>query len=205
MTTRRAFVLDVAERLAVLALYGWLTARIMAGLHHGSFVANLLLLPSEGLVLGFVLIRRRTQDVSPSVRDWIIASVATCAALLVRPSERGPLLPDAVCAVLLVMGILIQTHAKLCLGRSFGCVPAHRGLVTNGPYALVRHPMYDGYALSHLGFLLLNPSWWNLGMYALSESLQIPRLFAEERLLAQDESYRRYQSIVRYRLLPGVF
>jgi protein-S-isoprenylcysteine O-methyltransferase Ste14 len=204
MTKRRALVLDVAERLAVLALYGWLVVRIATGLHAGGVVANLLILPSEGLVLVFVLLRRRTEHVSNSPCEWSIAVIATCAALLVKPSGQ-PLLPPAIGASVLVMGILIQTHAKLYLGRSFGCVPAHRGLVKRGPYEIVRHPMYAGYALSHLGFLLMNPTWWNLGMYAVSESLQIPRLLAEERLLGRDEDYRRYQSVVRYRLIPGLW
>jgi protein-S-isoprenylcysteine O-methyltransferase Ste14 len=91
------------------------------------------------------------------------------------------------------------------LGRSFGLLPANRGLILRGPYRLVRHPMYFGYLLVHVGFLLLNPSLWNLMVYVAAYACQVPRLLVEERLLARDKSYAEYQQQVRYRLIPGVF
>jgi protein-S-isoprenylcysteine O-methyltransferase Ste14 len=103
------------------------------------------------------------------------------------------------------MGLLVQVWAKLTLGRSLGLVPAHRGLKISGPYRYVRHPMYAGYLLSHLAFLLVNPTWWNLAVYGLAYGLQVPRLLAEERLLRQDPNYHTYESMVRSRLIPGVF
>jgi len=91
------------------------------------------------------------------------------------------------------------------LGRSFGVVPAHRGLKLAGPYRFVRHPMYAGYLLSHLAFLTMNCTWWNVGVYAVLYGLQVPRLLAEERLLDTDLRYRAYRTKVRYRLIPGIF
>jgi protein-S-isoprenylcysteine O-methyltransferase Ste14 len=103
------------------------------------------------------------------------------------------------------MGLLVQLHAKLTLGRSIGCIPANRGLKLAGPYRFVRHPMYAGYLLSHLAFLAMNPTAWNLAVYALCYGVQVPRLMAEERLLGGDPRYREYQAAVRYRLIPGLF
>lgn len=65
--------------------------------------------------------------------------------------------------------------------------------------------MYAGYMLGHAGFLLMNPSAWNLAVYLVSDAIQIPRLLAEERLLSEDPAYRAYRSVVRWRLVPGVF
>jgi protein-S-isoprenylcysteine O-methyltransferase Ste14 len=65
--------------------------------------------------------------------------------------------------------------------------------------------MYAGYLLSDFGFLLINPTLWNLGVYAIAYGLQVPRLLAEERLLSRDPEYREYQARVRHRLIPGVF
>ena len=205
MKRSRALWLDLAERLFVLALYGWLVARMVEGFRAGGGPGSLLLLPSEGLVVVFVLLRRRTEKISPRPHEWLLALLATCAALLVTPIHRPPPIHPMVGSVLMIMGMLIQLHAKVHLGRSFGLVAAHRGLSLGGPYKLVRHPMYAGYMLSHLGYLAFNPTWWNFALYAIGDSLQIPRLLAEERLLANDEHYRRYQSTVRYRLFPGLF
>jgi protein-S-isoprenylcysteine O-methyltransferase Ste14 len=200
-----AVALDWLERAAVAVLYAWLVSRIVTGYLAEGTAVNLLLLPSEGLVVLLILIRRTTQDVSRRPVDWLLASAATTAPLLVYPGAARALIPPIVAAVPLVMGIVVQLHAKIVLGRSMGCVPANRGLKFAGPYRFVRHPMYLGYLLSHLAFLLLNPTVWNLGVYLLCYSLQVPRLLVEEKLLRQDASYAEYMAAVRWRLVPGLF
>jgi len=198
-------VLDWSERLLVLVLYGWLVARLLWTYLDSGGIVNLLLLPSEGLVVAFLLVRRPASMISRRPAQWLLALAATSAPMLVSPGLGEALVPITAAAVLLLMGMVVQVMAKLALGRSIGLVPAHRGLKVNGPYRFVRHPMYAGYLLSHVAFLLVNPTWWNLAVYGLCYSLQIPRLLGEERLLCQDTCYREYQAAVRYRLIPGVF
>ena len=77
--------------------------------------------------------------------------------------------------------------------------------VERGMYRLVRHPMYAGYILSHIGFLIARPAWLNAGLYGLELILQVLRIQAEERVLRADPSYRSFAEQVRYRLLPGVY
>jgi protein-S-isoprenylcysteine O-methyltransferase Ste14 len=198
--------LDWAERLLFVGLYGWLAARLLsASWERGGAVASLWLLPSEGLVLWFLLIRRRASRMSRKAGEWLLALAAGYAPLLVAAGTETSLVPATAGAVLLLAGMLVQIHAKVTLGRSFGCVPAHRGLKLAGPYQFVRHPMYAGYLVSHVAFLAMNPTLWNLGVYALAYGLQVPRLLAEERLLGADPRYKEYQARVRYRLIPGVF
>jgi protein-S-isoprenylcysteine O-methyltransferase Ste14 len=197
--------LDVAERALVLVLYGGLLYRVVLAYLTGGGPANLIVLVSEGLVVFFVLIRRRATEVSERPSDWVIALIATTAPLLVRPASQSLLLPPVFMAGAMLMGLIVQISAKLTLGRSFGWAPAHRGLKLSGPYRLVRHPMYAGYLLCHAAFLLMNWTTWNALAYAACYAAQVPRLLAEERLLRRDEHYRKYMDAVRFRLLPGVF
>lgn len=202
---RTDLYLDWFERCLIAVFYCWLVFRLVTAYLHDGNVVSLLLLPSEGLVLVFMLVRRTSKVMSKSASAWLLALTATCAPFLVSPGGQYTLVPLAVGGVVLLMGTFIQLHAKITLGRSLGCVAANRGLQLRGPYRFVRHPMYAGYLVSHLAFLALNPTWWNLAVYALCYGLQIPRLLLEERLLSDDPDYRDYQARVRFRLIPGVF
>ncbi len=200
--------LDWSERLVVLGLYGWLVARIVIGYLSSGRSANFLLLLSEGMVVIFLLCRRGAVEISRKPSDWIISGVATCLPLIITPSETTEAVPSLVSTlglIFLISGMLIQIHAKFSLGRRFGCVPANRGICETGPYLFVRHPMYAGYLVSHLGILALNPSLWNVFVYVACYSFQIPRLMAEERLLGHDELYQQYCREVPYRMIPGIF
>jgi len=168
-------------------------------------VSNLLLLPSESVVVVLLLVRRPAATISWRPAEWLLALAATAAPMLVNTGIGNPLIPVTAAAFLMLMGLVVQLSAKLTLGRSLGLVPAHRGLRLSGPYRYLRHPMYAGYLLTHLAFLFVNPTWWNLAVYGLCYSLQVPRLLAEERLLRRDAAYRAYENVVRYRLIPGVF
>ena len=101
--------------------------------------------------------------------------------------------------------MLTHIGAKLSLQRSFGLVAANRGVKVSGMYVFVRHPMYAGYMMTHIGFFLFAPTLQNFAVYAATWTLLIMRVFAEERILSQDVTYREFQSRVPYRLLPGVF
>jgi len=198
-------VLDGLERLIVVLLYGPLVWSFLATYTQTGSWVLLILTMSEGATVAFILIRRMTKAVSTRPTDWLLAVLATSAPLLVRPGEGDGAVPEYVCALLMLSGFVFQIAAKLTLRRSFGIVAANRGVKVGGPYALVRHPMYAGYTLTHIGFLLANPTGWNLIVYGLGFSCQIVRLRAEENLLGQDPDYRAFAASVPYRLIPGVF
>ena len=93
----------------------------------------------------------------------------------------------------------------MSIGRSFGLVPANRGMVDRGPYALVRHPIYAGYLISHVGFLCAHPTVMNAALLVVADAALVYRALLEERTLAGDPRYRTYMQRVAWHLVPGVF
>jgi protein-S-isoprenylcysteine O-methyltransferase Ste14 len=79
-------------------------------------------------------------------------------------------------------------------------------VISSGPYALVRHPMYVAALLMLSGFPIALGSWWGLLVIAAILPALIWRLLDEEKFLAMNlPGYRDYQDKVRYRLLPSVW
>jgi protein-S-isoprenylcysteine O-methyltransferase Ste14 len=79
-------------------------------------------------------------------------------------------------------------------------------VISTGPYALVRHPMYAGALVLLLGIPLALGSWWGLLIVAAMLPALIWRLIDEEDFLAKNlPGYVAYQTNVRYRLIPGLW
>jgi protein-S-isoprenylcysteine O-methyltransferase Ste14 len=79
-------------------------------------------------------------------------------------------------------------------------------VISTGPYALVRHPMYAAALVMLLGIPLALGSWWGLFVLVLVLPVLIWRLLDEERFLRQNlPGYPEYQAKVKYRLLPFVW
>lgn len=198
-----ALLADRADQVIAVWLYTSLCIRLLPSILPPEHLFPLMLLLSEGLVLVFLLIRRSTDKVSTNPRDWIVAFGGTLTPLLVATTETIFLPQLGFCVILI--GFTLHLSAKLSLRRSFGIVPADRGVKTLGLYAFVRHPIYLGYMVAHVGFLLGAPSLWNASVYAVTWALLIGRIFFEERFLSLNPDYRAYCTKVRYRLFPGVF
>lgn len=201
----RSKLLDSLERIILVAFWAYFINTIVTSVAHSHRLFDLLILLVETMTLVLVLSRRGASNISASPADWALAFGATLLPLLVRPVDGNGLGLDALGVTLMLASVCMQAGAKLTLGRSFGVVPARRAIVVRGPYKLVRHPIYASYLVGHAGFLLLNPSAWNLAVYGLATSLQIMRLLREERMLRESPEYESYTLCVRYRLIPGVF
>lgn len=79
-------------------------------------------------------------------------------------------------------------------------------VVSTGPYALVRHPMYAGGLVMLMGIPLALGSWWGTLAMVVIVPVILWRLFDEEDFLAKNLSgYVEYQKKVRHRLLPLVW
>jgi protein-S-isoprenylcysteine O-methyltransferase Ste14 len=79
-------------------------------------------------------------------------------------------------------------------------------VISSGPYALVRHPMYAGALVMLLGIPIALGSWWGVLVIVAMMTALIWRLFDEEKFLARNlAGYVEYQNKVRYRLIPLVW
>ena len=195
-------LIDLGERIFFLLLYALFVSSLWRSLASHPF--NFLALISEGLIVFFMNIRRDARMITIRPLDWMIALLGTALPLLVRPGGH-PFAPTLVGTCFMLTGLLFSISAKLTLRRSFGLAAANRGVVLSGPYRIVRHPIYAGYILIYVGFLLNNPLAWNFAIYLLTISLLIFRVMAEEILLTRDPNYAAFKQRVHYRVMPGVF
>jgi protein-S-isoprenylcysteine O-methyltransferase Ste14 len=114
-----------------------------------------------------------------------------------------------------VAGDLLVAFAFFCFYRvlrinSFAAstvrVEDGQHVVSTGPYAWVRHPMYAAAFALLIGVPLALGSWWGLLVVPFFVPVFVVRLLNEEDVLARELSgYTAYQQQVRYRLIPFVW
>lgn len=164
-----------------------------------------LFLVEQAWFVGAFLLRRPARTVSTKLSSWLLAASGTFGGLLLRPAGLHPVWGVRAGFALQVAGLLIAIGALVALGRSFGFVAADRGVVTRGPYAVVRHPVYAGYLLIQCGYVAQALSWRNAAVLLFVTACNIGRTIAEERLLAVSGDYQGYRQRVRWRLIPGLW
>lgn len=106
---------------------------------------------------------------------------------------------------LLVLSFILFTFVfrENSYGASNIRVEQDQKVISTGPYALVRHPMYDGALVMVISIPLALGSWWALALLALTIPVLVIRILDEEKVLAKDLSgYTDYEQKVRYRLVP---
>lgn len=178
-----------------------------------------------GYVLSTRWIKNTLFSVEPSVLGWMVALMSyppfnrVFGFYLSTPSESGFMgmkshAAVTLLAVMSVMSFCVYTSATVCFGLRFSNL-THRGIITTGPYAVVRHPAYAA----------KNFSWWCVmmpfafydagthptyllaiqltGLVAMS-SIYYWRAITEERHLARDPEYQAYMKKVPWRFIPGV-
>jgi len=155
------------------------------------------------LALTLLLIRKNAVVLSSRPIDYVYALVGLGSPLLFRPIAEYA--SSAMGMSLEVAGGFFVLGAFLSLNRSFGIAPENRGVKSMGFYRIIRHPMYFGYALAEMGFVINNFSYYNLTVFALVISFTLLRLQAEERVLRKDPAYPEYAKKVRWKLIPLIF
>jgi protein-S-isoprenylcysteine O-methyltransferase Ste14 len=172
-----SFYMEVAQAPAAMAhadvgVVVWTLARISQWM----FVALMAVLP---------LFRHRPVAKSTQLLPRVVALATVCIPPLCLMLDRAP--PNLACNLLAaVAGLSANVLAVMTLsflGRSFSVMPEARRLVTNGPYGLVRHPLYLFELLGVTGILLQVRSFSAVAVFALIVALQVARARWEETVL----------------------
>jgi protein-S-isoprenylcysteine O-methyltransferase Ste14 len=201
----RATVTDLLARATIIALFTLLSVNLFGDFLRTGHVTGLLLLAGESLVVVLTVVRRPARLVDRSVSAAVMTTISLAGPPLLRAGSDMPLLPDAATAMVSGIGLALVVMGKIALGRSFGVVPANRGVVVRGPYTFVRHPIYTGYLISHAAFFVANPTPLNAAIILIADGALILRALMEERVLSADVEYQGYCRRVGWHLVPGVF
>jgi protein-S-isoprenylcysteine O-methyltransferase Ste14 len=201
----RQGVRDFAARIAVGALFSLMSAYLLGDFLSTGRITSLLLLVSEALVIVLTIARRPAALIDRSPMAAVTTVLSVAGPPLLRPAHLPPMVPDIVTAAVSATGLILVIAGKVTLGRSFGIAPANRGIVVSGPYSFVRHPIYTGYLITHLAFLIANPTPLNAILVGLGDGALIIRALIEERVLVRDVEYQAYCRRVGWHLVPGLF
>ncbi|HET8575009.1 MAG TPA: isoprenylcysteine carboxylmethyltransferase family protein [Candidatus Paceibacterota bacterium] len=119
----------------------------------------------------------------------------------------GNLVLDVLGAVLCVLGIALAIWARVHLGANWSSHPTlkeNHALVTSGPYALIRHPIYTGVIVAALGSVLVSLPWILLAL--LIAGMFVWRVKKEEALMTRQfpDQYLPYKART-WALIPWVW
>lgn len=154
----------------------------------------------------------------PSADKWfmlvfLVVAVVWFVVIGLERRLRAPTMPLPLEAVGLVLYLASTLFVMWVFRENSFAAPVvkvqaerHHHVVSTGPYAFVRHPMYAGVMLYFIGTPLLIGSWWGLAMMPVFFLAFALRSRIEERTLMTGlPGYADYARSVRYRMLPGIW
>jgi protein-S-isoprenylcysteine O-methyltransferase Ste14 len=146
----------------------------------------------------------RSAGMVPSLAA-LLGSFMLFALLLIGPYENLPSWARLLSSILLISGQIGAIGVLFWLGRSFSILPEGRKLITVGPYAIVRHPLYLIEAVGALGTIINFWSWQAVLLFTAQIAMQFTRMHYEEKILQETfPDYADYAARTK-RLIPWIY
>jgi protein-S-isoprenylcysteine O-methyltransferase Ste14 len=205
LTPRTQQVIRFAANIVGAAGAAYFAYVTLSAYLHTHRPIGILFFAQQAVVVVAYLVRRPASAVTLRFGDWLLAFGGTFSPVLLRPDGAHPQWGYSAGLALQLVGVLIALWSLATLGRSFGFAAADRGLVSRGPYAIVRHPVYAAYVLLLTGYLFQSISLRNALVALLAIGCDVGRIRAEERVLAQNPAHPAYCRRVRRKMVPGVW
>jgi protein-S-isoprenylcysteine O-methyltransferase Ste14 len=194
---------DVLAALPLMLLCAFGIAGVIIQVHRqwpgAGNAASYALIAAEisgGLFLSmqliFTCLRRLPLAKSPGFapRLWALAGANSSYAILLLPKENLGVGIALLSASLICCGALGSVIVLMWLGRGFAIFPQARLLAIQGPYRLVRHPLYLCEQISLFGVCMPYLQPWAFLIILIGFGLQFPRMAYEEDILAR--TFPRY-------------
>ena len=212
---------DLLARLGLAAWFVFLEYTAIMGLAayaagsgevpRALFIANLLARSASVLfsavVIVMAIIRMPPIQKTAGVPARLVAFMGSflMVTLLLFPARAVSPAVGILSAILICLGNTLSAMALLRLGRSFSIMAEARKLVTNGPFSLIRHPLYVAEELAIVGAFLQYASPWTALLLIAHGAMQLCRMKYEERVL--DRTFPEYAAYARRtaRVIPYVY
>ncbi|MBI5606319.1 MAG: isoprenylcysteine carboxylmethyltransferase family protein [Deltaproteobacteria bacterium] len=208
----KILVIPIFTLLLVINIYGFLEKSKVffpvASLKVIELIHQSLVIGFYGLLVLLYVFRHRAKSTSTSLAVNTAALSATFLPFLIPLLNQKRLEDPSVLIagdLIILFGMGLTIYALLTLGRNLSIIPQARNLIQNGPYRLIRHPLYAGELISVLGLILVHHNASQVAAFFLLIGLQTYRAFQEERLLSRMFAEYESYSLKTYRFLPGVF
>lgn len=208
---------DNLGKLAMLLVFGYIASKQTASvvgifLHRAEIPMWQLTLTSLifstiflFMILFFTITRLPPKDSAAGVEPRITAILGTFVMMLLIILPAGSIGAElrVLSTVLIIIGTILSVYSLRHLGKSFSIMATARDLVTEGPYKIIRHPLYGAEVVTMTGVAIGHWSPWAALLSIAWLALQIRRAQNEERVLrACFPEYEDYARRVPM-LLPG--
>lgn len=166
--------------------------------------ANMVWLTGAAVMAVMSFARFAARSATVNLRTMAASGAMLILPCFMRPIDRSTGVLATLGLVFELGGVMLTQVARVYMGRSFGILPANRGIVSKGPFRWVRHPIYFGWLVLSIGYAMSYTNPRNVILIVATLPFMVWRIEQEEAHLSADPNYRSYMDRVRYRLLPGL-